>query len=337
MNTEIEKVDITWSAIFKFFFVLILFYFIYLTKEILIWTLLALIISILFNPLIEMLEKKKMPRTLAGFIVYFGFLLIIFLLFYFLIPPIINEIQAFSVNAYKYFEVFPKILTNFGIDLKNISSFVLSIKDELISVSSNVFGFVVSLFGGIFAGITIFALALFLSIERDDILKLIKSMTPKKWEEDILVIWERSQEKVSSWFASRLMCSIGISILTFLACVILNIKFAITLALLAGFLNIIPFFGPLIAAVLIVTVALFDSTNKAMLAAIASIIIQQIEHNIFTPVFTKKMVGIPTFLVLFSILIGGELMGIIGALLAIPLVGIFYETIKAYFLTKKES
>jgi predicted PurR-regulated permease PerM len=337
MSTEIEKVDVTWSSIFKFFFVLILFYFIFLTKDILIWTLLALVISILFNPLIEILEKRKIPRSLAGFGVYFGFLLIVSFLFYFLIPPIVAEVQAFSVNAYKYFEAFPKILTSFGIDLKNISSFVLSIKDELIGVSSNVFGFVISLFGSIFAGITIFALALFFSIEREDILKLIKSMTPKKWEEDVLVIWERSQEKVSSWFASRLMCSIGISILTFLACVILNIKFAISLALLAGFLNIIPFFGPLIAAALIVTVALFDSGNKAILAVIASIIIQQVEHNIFTPVFTKKMVGIPTFLVLFSILIGGELMGIIGALLAIPLVGIFYETIRSYFLSKKEA
>jgi predicted PurR-regulated permease PerM len=337
MSTEIEKVDVTWSAIFKFFFVFVLFYFIFLTREVLIWTLLALVISILFNPLLEILEKKKIPRAFAGFIVYFGFLFIAFLLLYFLIPPIINEVQSFSANIYKYFEALPKILNNFGIDLKNISSFALSIKDELIGVSSGILGFVVSIFGSVFAGITIFALALFLSIEKEDIFKLIKSATPKKWEEDVLAIWERSQEKVSSWFASRVMCSIGISILTFLACVILNIKFAITLALLAGLLNIIPFFGPLIAAILIITVAMFDSVNKALLAAIASIIIQQVEHNIFTPIFTKKMVGIPTFLVLFSILIGGKLMGIVGALLAIPLVGIFYETIRSYFLSKRES
>ncbi len=337
MNTEIEKVDITWSAIFKFFFVLVLFYFIFLTKDILVWAFLGLVISILFNPLIEILEKRKMPRALAGFTVYFSFLIIVSLLFYLLIPPILAEIQSFSVNMYKYLEGVPTILTNMGFDLKNIGSFILTIKDDLVGISSNVFGFAISLFGSVFAGITIFALALFLSIEKDDILRVIKSMVPKKLEEDVLAGWERSQEKVSAWFMSRVACSFGVAILTFLMCVFLNIKFAISLSLLAGALNIIPLVGPLVTVFIIAVVALFDSWSKVLLVVVVSVIIQQIENNIFTPFFTKKMVGIPTFLVLLSILFGGKLLGIAGAVLAIPLVGILYETTKSYFLSKRES
>jgi predicted PurR-regulated permease PerM len=337
MNTEIEKVDFTWTSIFKFFFVLILFYFVFLTKDILVLTLLSLIISILFNPLINILERKKLSRSLAGFIVYFSFVLILSFLFYFLIPPIVSEIQSFTVNMSKYLEVLPKTLTNAGFDLKNISSFILNVKDELVSVSSNIFGFIISIFGSIFAGITVFALALFLSIEKDDILKVIKSITPKKWEEEVVQGWERSQEKVSSWFVSRIFCSIGVTILTFLLCVFLNIKFAVSLSLFSGVLNIVPVVGPLVAGIVLAVVALFDSWNKVVLVIIASIIIQQIENNILTPFFTRKMVGIPTFLVLLSILFGGKLLGIIGAILAIPLVGIFYETTKTYFLSKKDS
>jgi len=337
MTTETEKVDITWLAIFKFFFVLILFYFIFLTKDILVWAFLGLVISILFNPLIEILEKKKMPRALAGFTVYFSFLVVVSLLFYLLIPPIIAEIQSFSVNMYKYLESLPNILTNMGFDLKNIGSFILTIKDDLVGISSNVFGFIVSLFGSVFAGITIFTLALFLSIEKEDIFKTIKSIVPRKLEEDILTGWQRSQEKVSAWFMSRVVCSIGVAILTFLMCVFLNIKFAISLSLLAGILNIIPLVGPVATALIIAIVALFDSWNKFLLVIIVSIIIQQVEGNIFTPFFTKKMVGIPTFLVLLSILFGGKLLGIAGAILAIPLAGILYETTKSYFLSKKNS
>jgi len=336
MSTEIEKVDIAWSAIFKFFSVLVLCYFIYLTKDILIWTFLALIISILFNPLIDILEKKRIPRALSGFIVYFSFIFVIFASIYLLVPSIVQEIQSFSNNVYKYLESVPVILTNLGFDLKNIASFILTIKDDLINISSNVLGFASLLFGGIIAGVTIIALALFLSIEREDILKVLKLIAPKRWEEEVIAIWDRSQEKVSAWFISRLMCSIGVSILTFLTCVFLNIKFAVSLSLLSGFLNIIPFVGPLVAGIAIAIVALFDSWNKVVLAIIASVIIQQIENNIFTPFFTKKMVGIPTFLVLLSILFGGKLMGIIGAVLAIPLVGIFYETTKSYFLSRKD-
>ena len=336
MNTEIEKVDIAWSGIFRFFFVLILFYFIFLTKDILVWTLLALIISILFNPAIEVLEKKKIPRVLSGFIVYVSFILIMSFLFYLLIPPIITEIQVFSANTYKYLESLPTILTDLGLNLNNIASFALTIKDDLVGISSNIFGFTISLFGSIFAGITIFALALFLSIEKEEILKMIKSVVPKKWEENTLAGWQKNQEKVSGWFMSRILASAGVSILTFLLCVFLNIKFAVSISILSGFLNIIPLFGPIVAGIIIALVALFDSWTKVLFVIIASIIIQQIESYIFMPFFTKKMVGIPTFLVLLSILFGGKLFGIIGVIISIPLVGILYETMKSYFLSKKE-
>jgi len=297
MKQEIEKIDVTWSAIFKFFFILILFYLIFLTRDILIWAILGLIISILFNPLLDILEKKKIPRPLAGFLVYFGALLIIFILVYFLVPPIILEIQNFYSNFYKYLESLPQALAAIGFELKNIATFALTLKDSLIQISSNIFDLVSSLFGSIFAGATIFSLALFLSIERNDILGLIKTVSPKNWEEDILKIWERSQDKVSSWFGSRILCSIGVAVLTFIACYFLKIKFAVSLSLLAGALNIVPFLGPIIAGIILAVVALFDSWTKALWIIVLSVVIQQIDNNIFTPLFTRKMIGVPTFLV----------------------------------------
>ncbi len=330
-----QEIDIAWSAVFKFFFVLIFLYFAFLLKDVLIWTVLALVLSILFNPLIDLLEKKKFPRPAAGFFVYFGSLLIIFALAYFLAPPIILEMQSFYSNFSVYLEGLPQTISSLGFEFKNIASFVLTLKDSLVQVSSNIFGLISSLFGSIFAGTTIFALALFFSIEKEDILKLLKTISPKDWEENILKLWERSQNKVSNWFGSRILCSIGVALLTFLTCCLLNIRFTFSLSLLAGALNILPFLGPIVSGVVLVLVAFLDSWVKAFWAAIICFIIQQIDNNIFTPLFTKKMVGIPNFLILLSILIGGRLLGIVGAILAIPLVGTFYETIKSYFSSKK--
>jgi len=269
--------------------------------------------------------------------IYFGFLLIIFTFVYFLAPPILLEIQNFYSNFHGYLEILPQVLAAIGFEFENIASFALTLKDTLIQVSANIFGLVSSLFGSIFAGVTIFSLALFFSIERSDILKMLKIASPKSLEEDILKIWERSQEKVSNWFGSRVLCSIGVSLLTFLACYFLKIKFAVSLSLVAGALNIVPFLGPIIAGIILAVVALFDSWAKALWIIILSVVIQQIDNNIFTPLFTKKMIGVPTFLILLSILVGGKLLGIVGAVLAIPLVGIFYETIKSYFLSRKNS
>ncbi len=330
-----QEIDITWSTILKFFFILILLYFIFLLKDILIWTALALVLSILFNPLIDLLEKKNLPRPAAGFLVYFGSLLIVFALAYFLAPPIILEMQSFYSNFSSYLEGLPQALSSLGFEFKSIASFVLTLKDSLVQVSSNIFGLVSSLFGSIFAGTTIFALALFFSIEKEDILRLIKTISPKDWEENILKLWERSQNKVSNWFGSRVLCSIGVALLTFLTCCLFKVRFAFSLSLLAGALNILPFLGPLVSGAVLVLVAFLDSWVKALWVAVICFIIQQIDNNIFTPLFTKKMVGIPNFLILLSILIGGKFLGIVGAILAIPLVGTFYETIKSYFLSKK--
>jgi len=90
-----------------------------LLKDVLIWTVLALVLSILFNPLIDLLEKKKFPRPAAGFFVYFGSLLIIFALAYFLAPPIILEMQSFYSNFSSYLEGLPQALSSLGFEFKS--------------------------------------------------------------------------------------------------------------------------------------------------------------------------------------------------------------------------
>jgi len=131
-------------------------------------------------------------------------------------------------------------------------------------------------------------LALFFSIEKEDILRLIKTISPKDWEENILKLWERSQNKVSNWFGSRVLCSIGVALLTFLTCCLFKVRFAFSLSLLAGALNILPFLGPLVSGAALVLIAFLDSWVKALWVAVICFIIQQIDNNIFTPLFTKK-------------------------------------------------
>jgi len=108
------------------------------------------------------------------------------------------------------------------------------------------------------------------------------------------------------------------------------------LALFAGLTNIIPIVGPIIAGIIIALIAALDSWLKAALILIVFIIIQQIEGNILTPVLTKRFIGLPPALVLISLLIGGKLWGILGAILAIPLAGIVFEFTKDFLKKRKE-
>jgi len=317
---------------------LVLFYIVYLLRNIISLVVLSLIISTILNPIIEIFEKKKINRIGATVIVYFFLLLVCGLFVYIIVPPMISEIRVFSSSFTQYFNQIPGFLSDLGLDsIKDITSLSSSLNESLVKVSSNILNVFASLFGSIFAGITVFILALFMSMEEKEIFKGIELVCPREFEKEVLERWERSQDHVVMWFGSRVLACICVAIMVFLLCVFLRIKFALSLALLAGLLNIIPMVGPIISGLVIALFALAVSVPKLILAVIFFIIIQQIESNVITPILTKKMTGLPNVLVFLSILVGGSLGGIIGAVLAIPLAGILFDGLRDYFKKRKSA
>lgn len=334
---DITMIDLTWRSLFKVAVALVLFYVVYLLRSVFVWILLSLIISNLLNPVIEMLEKRKINRAGSAVIVYFSILVLIALIVYIIIPPMIAEIQVFSGSISKYFTDIPGFLSDLGLSsLQDIAGISSGLNESLIKVSSNIWNVFASLFGSIFGGLTVFVLSLFMSIEEKEIVRGLRLVSPREFEEEVIKRWDRIRDHVISWFGSRILTCLCVALMTFVMCVVLKIKFALSLALLAGILNIIPMIGPIISSAIIILFAL-DSLPKLVLAAVLLVIIQQIESNILTPVLTKKMTGLPNVLVLLSILVGGILGGIIGAILAIPMAGILFEGLKDYFNKKKEA
>jgi predicted PurR-regulated permease PerM len=103
------------------------------------------------------------------------------------------------------------------------------------------------------------------------------------------------------------------------------------LSLIAGSLNLIPILGPIVSGILILLVALLFSFQKALFSLLAFILIQQIDGNILGPILTRKFVGLSPFLTLVSLLIGGKILGIWGAIFAIPLTAVIIELGKEIF------
>lgn len=336
-KVDITMIDLTWRSLFKIAVALVLFYVVYLLRSVLVWILLSLIISTLLNPLIEKLEKRKIHRIGASVIVYFFLLLTLGLIVYIIVPPMIAELQVFSFSFAKYFNNIPGFLSSIGLSsFESITNLSSGLNESLIKVSSNILNVFVSLFGSVLAGVTVFVLSLFMSIEEKEMVKGLRLVSPRNFEEEVIKRWERSKDQVVLWFGSRVLACLCVALMTFLLCVLLKIKFALSLALLAGLLNIIPMVGPIISGAIVVLFTL-ESIPKFVLAVVFLIIIQQIESNVLTPIFTKKMVGLPNVLVLLSIIVGGLLGGIIGAILAIPLAGILFEGLKDYFNHRKIS
>jgi predicted PurR-regulated permease PerM len=337
MNNE-KVLDISWGAILKIILAFFGSYILYLIRDILVWFIFALIISLLCNPAIDFFQKRRVPRALATLFIYLFIFGILGIFIYSIVPVFISEIQQFAKLFPQYFEKFAPLLKELGLEtFESFEIFTKNFQEWLIRASASIFSGLVAIFGGIFSTITIFILAIFLSLEEKGTERVIRILSPKKQEQEILNIWSFCQAKVSGWFGARILTCIFVGILSYIAFWVFRIDYSFALALFAGFTNMIPIVGPIIASLIIALIAALDSWLKATLILIVFIIIQQIEGNILTPILTKRFIGLPPALVLISLLVGGKLWGISGAILAIPLAGIVFEFTTNFLKKRKEN
>ncbi len=338
MNQQEHLLDISWGTILKIAFALLCFYILYLVRDILIWCIFALIISVLFEPAIKFLSRFRLPRFLSVIFIYVVVFGILGILIYSITPMFVSEIQQFSQLFPQYFEKIAPSLQGLGIGaFESMESFTQAVSAFLQKASADILSAVAIIFGSIGSTIFILSIAVFLSLEEKGVERVFSLFSPKKHEASVLSLWEKSQAKVSGWFGTRILTCLFVGIAVFITLQLFKVQYSFSLSFLSGILNFIPILGPIIAGVIATVFIALDSWLKAIFVLIIFILIQQIEGNILSPFLTKKFIGLPPVLVLISLAVGGKLLGILGAILAIPLTGVIYEFLKDFLKRRKET
>jgi len=336
-NQNEQAIDFSWRAIFKVALAVAIVYLLYLIRDVFVLIIFSLVLSLLFNPAIDFLQKLKFSRLGATFLVYFFIIVLLGLIIYWVLPSFINEIQELSRPFPVYFGKVAPFLSGLGFDIfQSIDTFVAAIQKWLVGALSNIASSLASLLGSLISAISVFTLAFFFSLEKQTVDKFIRLVTPKKHEEYILQLLNKSQVKISGWVAIRAAGMFMIGFLTFLSCRLCGINYPVLLGFIAGVLDIIPFVGPIAAGFLLALLALIDSWQKALLIVIIYTIIQQLESNIIIPLLTRKFMDLPAIVVLVSIFIGERLWGLAGVILAIPLFGVLYDIANSYLEQHKD-
>lgn len=335
--SEEKILDISWKTILRISLAVVCFYALFFVKDILVWFLFAVIISVLFNPAIDFLQKKKIPRILGILLVYFSVFGFLTFLIYLTIPLFVDEIQQFLRAFPQFFERISPLLRGLGFEAFHSTQTLLeSLGDALAAMTSNIFSALFAFFGGIFSALFIITMAIFLSLEEKMIDKLLILIFPKKYETAVLNIWTKCQKKVSGWFGARLLSCLFVGIASYLSFVLLKVGYPATLGFLAGALNFIPFIGPLLTGALLFLIVFPTGLLKGIFVIVIFTLIQQLENNILSPILMRKFVGLPPALVLIALVIGGKIWGVLGGILIIPLAGILFEFLKE-FLQKRKS
>ena len=179
-------------------------------------------------------------------------------------------------------------------------------------------GILISLFGGIISFFIILVITFYLVVEEDGMKRFIKSITPTKHQPYVSQLINKMQLKMGHWLRGQLLLSLIIFAMVFVVLSIFGIKYALILALVAGIFEIIPYLGPIMAAIPAVFFAFAQSPSKALLVIVIYFLIQRVENDIIVPRVLGKSVGLNPLVVILAILIGAKLGGAVGALLAVP-------------------
>jgi predicted PurR-regulated permease PerM len=325
INGVVKKVDISTATFLKIIAIFAIFAFLYLVKEILALIFLALILSSAIDPWVEWLRQRKIPKTLSIITIYVLFIAIILTTVILVIPPMAKEIAQLASLFPEYYSKITSVFNKFqGVEdpsfVQNVQVGLNTISSNLLGTINGLFNTTAQVFGGFFSFITVLILAFYFAMEENAMKKFANSIIPKKYQSYIVDLTPRIQKKLGQWFRGQLTLSLIIFGITFLALVIFNIKYALILALLAGVFEIIPYFGPWIAGAIAVLLTFTQSPIKALIVAIIYLVVQQLENSIIVPKVIGKSVGLNPIVVMIGILIGFKLVGVVGGLIAVPII-----------------
>ncbi len=321
MNERSNAVTISTLTLLKAAAIFLFVWFLFAIKEILLLLLISIIIASAIDPLADFLHKKKIPRALSVLFVYVLVIGVVVLVIYLMVPPINQQFQELSKqDIYQQFQdkvgVYRNELNSTGIgrEITNgIKEFAATIPNTLFQTTKGVFTGFVSI-------VTVLAISFYLTADETGMKNFIKHLTPFKHQAYTMKLVNRIQRKMGSWVLGQLILSTVIFGLTFIGLTFLNVEFALLLALIAGLLEVVPFIGPIIAAIPAVFFAFLQSPALALAVVILYIVVQQLENHVIVPVVMSRSVGLNPVMVILGVLIGGTLGGIVGAIVAIPII-----------------
>lgn len=303
------------------------------------------------RPAVEILNGRGVPRGLAVVITYLVFIALLALAIWVLLPPVIKQFVSFAQDMPTRF--YPKI-QDFGQNLlgmyqKKLGGTFLDIDKFLKSFASSTrkfgLGIVASLpkatmdfFGGLLNLILAPILAFYILKDLPVIKETISGLIPKPYRDEVLTLINKTNLVLAGFLKGQLMVSVIVGLLVSIWLLVIGVKFSFVLGIISGALNIIPYLGPVLGGSIAVAVAAFGSTNplfKIVLVVIGMFSIQQLDSAIISPQVMRRQVNLHPVLIVFALLIGGSLLGIMGMVLAIPTLAVA-KVLLYHFVSKQD-
>lgn len=324
MKSTAQKTAVAALVILGFLAILA---FLYLTKTVALQLTAALIFAIALEPAVSFLVRRGIGRSLSIGIALTAATAATLLIIGVIVTPLITEGAHLVNNAPQIVEqltsnaTFQKLNAEYGIADK-LRGYASEIPGALSSTGLPALGLLGTVAGGVSSFAVIVILTLFLLVEGPSAWKKLMGALPKHHAEVADATARRAARSVNGFVTGNLLISLIAGIVTLVTLLLLGVPYAFALAALVALFDIIPLVGATIATVVVVIVALTHSVFAAVVALVALLAYQFVEGNFIQTVVYSRSISLSPLLVIIATLVGAELGGIVGVLLAIPLSGV---------------
>src|SRR5215216_5928181 len=319
------------------------------------WLVIALFLAAVLNPAVNWLQRRHrlMKRPLAIGLTYLGVLLALLLVVGIFVPVLVDQINGFikfvttAANApqgpTKYIEGLAKdnglggFLQRFEDQLDELRKHLGGLLQNLLSASGQI---AISIAGMIAALATVLTLTFFLLLGSERYVNAGVGLFAERHQPLVRRILGQAGGAISGYITGNLAISVICGVTTFVVLLLLDMPYAAPLALLVAVLDLIPLVGATLGGALLVIVGLFVEPWKAVVLLVYIVVYQQAEGSVLQPIVYSKAVQLNGLVILIALLVGGQLLGIPGALLAIPvaeIIRIVVTELVAYRRTTQEA
>src|SRR4051794_23141277 len=294
-----------------------------LSIETLLSILVAGVLALGLDPIVGALVRRGWKRGVAALAVFAGLFAAVFVIVLVTAGPLWDQITEFVQSLPAYWDEltqqdwFQTIIQTGNADDK-IRDLLKDLASGLPDAATAVLGIAGGVFGSILSLVTLTFLALFLLMERPAITDWLFGFAPPEVDHRWRPVLEDSISGISSSLVGNVAISIVAATVAGVSALLLGLPFPIVLAVITGFLDLIPQVGATIAAIILVAVALTVSTPAAIAMLIIQLVHQQLENYVVYPIVYRRAVELTAFTTIVSVLIAGSLLGVVGAILAVP-------------------
>lgn len=310
----------------------------YYLRDLVLVVLTAIVISSAMEPAVKFFTRWRVPRLLGVIVIYLALFVFIFSIFYFFVPMLMEDVVAFISAMPQYLQtlsslpLFQDYAMIFGLTPAEIApaETIASLRESLsvYNFFGSSFSAAASVVGGVFSFFLIIVLSFYFTMIETGVDDFLTVIVPDKYKPYALDLWSRTRHKIGLWMKGQLILAVLMGVMVWLLLMILGVRHALLLAVLAACFELIPVFGPTLAAVPAVLIGFVDGGVMLGLGVlVVYAILQQFENHLIYPAVVTQVVGVPPILVILGLIIGAKLGGFLGIVLSVPVAAALQELV----------